>query len=533
MFISPLTLLSILGCRGRIVESASKVIIGLSLSMKVHGVQGALTDGLLRLYRGDGSTNDSANSGIALTGETGYSQITFPQSGRTRQVFNFDNSLGLTSPATGLPAGASDRTMMGWFLLRTTYSANGDPFGYGSPGGVKAYYIDIYVSQSATAVELNMYSGDEGVNPIIAPNTFVYDKWFHLACTYSSADNTNTVYLDGALLATGISNPVPATSIDGTGAGILTSRFYMAQQFGSLNYRGAYDGQVADVAIFDRVLDAAEVQLVYSDDSWGLSAGGGGDPHFYGFSGKFFTWQGHCDVVLVKIPKVGIEDDNVEVHIRTKRVRQWSSIDGIALKVGTDVGEIESSEGNFIFNGSQVESISTDKMTVEKSTLKSFSSLQKKILLYKFIFGGDKVLEVKINTRTNIIDTTLSGNYPKETTGIVGSPTKPGLVSREGENMNDKDVNTFMESWQVNSKDPQLFHKYRHPQHPSKCLYNIRATKLDNLHTGRRLKKSHKVTMKEAEAACDTHHYGPLKQFCIDDVSMTGNFEFAEDKFYG
>ena len=70
-------------------------------------------------------------------------------------------------------------------------------------------------------------------------------------------------------------------------------------------------------------------------------------------------------MVLIKIPKVSKEDDNVEVHVRTKRVRQWSLIDVVALKVGTDVGEIESSEGNFILNGHQVESISTDKLTVE------------------------------------------------------------------------------------------------------------------------------------------------------------------------
>ena len=146
------------------------------------------------------------------------------------------------------------------------------------------------------------------------------------------------------------------------------------------------------------------------------AAGGGGDPHFYGFGSSPFTWQGQCDTVLFKSPKHRPTDSDIEVHIRTRMVRKWSTIDAIAVKVNAFVGEIQSEEGKLIANGNQIESVEFDFLSVEKKRGK------KKNVLFTFVIDKDKVLEIRVNTRTKMIFTTLSGNYPPSTVGLLGSP---------------------------------------------------------------------------------------------------------------
>ena len=49
----------------------------------------------------------------------------------------------------------------------------------------------------------------------------------------------------------------------------------------------------------------------------------------------------------------------------------------------------------------------------------------------------------------------------------------------------------------------------------------------------RRLKEVHGTTREEAEGACNDHPAGPLKDFCVEDMLNTGDFDSAADVFYG
>jgi len=254
------------------------------------------------------------------------------------------------------------------------------------------------------------------------------------------------------------------------------------------------------------------------------TAGGGGDPHFIGFGGVYFTWQGHCDLVLVKSKNHIGTNTAFEVHIRTTKIRKWSKIDAIAIKVGQDVGEISSDNGKFILNGHEVNKVQQQSLTVVKSNLK------KNIILYVFTIDGDKKLEITVNIMSKMIYTSLSGNYSQNTEGILGSSHQPGLISRNGEYSSIANVNAFAETWQVRDNDPRLFNINRPPQYPSKCAYDIRK-KAAIYHT-RHLKELHDVTKEEAIVACSNHHQGPLRNFCVDDVVLTGDLDTAKDEFY-
>jgi len=255
------------------------------------------------------------------------------------------------------------------------------------------------------------------------------------------------------------------------------------------------------------------------------AAGGGGDPHFSAFGGISFSWQGHCDSILAMIPGQKNAKSGLEIQIRTKKVRHWSTIDVVAVKVGRHVLEIGSNEGKLLLNGNEVESVNKDSLIVSSTRIKE------RIILYKFVFDEDKNLEVKVNTRSEMIFVSLSGNYPKDTFGLLGSPHRPGLFARGGSDMIDEDINAFVESWQVRDDDTQLFQTTREPQFPAKCLYNMVDKKGKT--RSRRLKEIHEITAEEANAACDIHSRGPLKTFCVEDMIATGDFESAQDEFYG
>ena len=157
-----------------------------------------------------------------------------------------------------------------------------------------------------------------------------------------------------------------------------------------------------------------------------------------------------------------------EVRICTTRVHKWSNIEAIALKVGQDVGEISSHNGKFIMNGKEVKDFRNEALTVIKSNLK------RNIFLYICMIHGDKRLEIKINILSQMIYITLSGEYPQNTEGLLGSPHHPGPLSRNREAMSSANINDFAETWQVRDNDLQLFNMKQEPQFPSKCWYEVK-----------------------------------------------------------
>ena len=157
--------------------------------------------------------------------------------------------------------------------------------------------------------------------------------------------------------------------------------------------------------------------------------------------------------------------------------------------------------------------------------------MKKKNIQYEFVFNKDKNLVARANTRTKMLFVTLRENFPEVTVGVLGSPHKPGMFARNGTDMTGEDINQFVESWQTTANDPKLFQKDRDPQYPTKCLYKMSEIKARI--RSRQLKEIHTTTIEEANAACDGHPAGPLKNFCVEDMVNTGDFEAAADVFYG
>lgn len=501
-------------------------IVGITLSSLLPKVVDAQIEnivGLVCYYRGD-SLNDSSGFGkhlSAINGAVNYEVVqSTPFSSTSRNVFKFNGSGYsndyLKSPVSNLPLGDSPRTIMGWIRVdATSVSGWAAPFAYGGSGTRNSLNFSV-VAGTPTGTNIDVYGHcEETNNGLIESDIGPFGVWKHYAITYENISGGRNLlaYVNGILTYTGTlpNGPLSTTNTD----------FFIGARSGGADRLYA---AVAEVAVINRALTETEIKAVVSG-----TAGGGGDPHFYGFGGIFFTWQGHCDLILLKSPKCNNDETELDIHIRTQRIRKWSTINAIAIKSGESVIEIESTEGVLVLNGNKAESFKTNSLSVTRSIAKSSARLKKKIVVYDFVIDSDKMFSVEVNTRTQMVYVNLKGDYPQGTTGILGSPQDPGQFLRDGTNVTGQDVNEFVEDWQIRDTDPQLFHKNRNPHYPHKCLYNM----ADVTSKSRRLKEIHTVSKEEAMSVCSLHRSGPLRVYCMEDVVSTGDIDSANDAFYG
>jgi len=500
-------------------------IVGIALSSILTKAVAQIENinGLVCYYRGD-SLNDS--SGFekhlsAINGAVNYEVVqSTPFSSTSRNVFKFNGSgiqfHHLKSSVSNLPFGDLPRTLMMWLRVDANSVSWAPAFGYGGIGHRNMFYFNV-VPDSPTGTNIDVHGDDEETdNGLIESDIGPYGVWKHYAITYENLSGSRNLlaYVNGILTYTGkiLNAPLSTTNTD---------FFIGARSHGGSNRLYA---AVAEVAVINRALTETEIKAVVSG-----TAGGGGDPHFYGFGGVFFTWQGHCDLILLKSPKCKISKTELDIHIRTQRIRKWSTINAIAIRSGENVIEIESTEGVLVLNGNKAESVKTNSLSVIRSNHRSSARLKKKIVVYDFVIDSDKMLSIEVNTRTHMIYVNVKGNYPQGTVGILGSPLNPGQFLRDGTNVTGRDINEFVENWQIRDTDPQLFHKNRHPHYPHKCLYDMADVKSRS----RRLKEIHTVSKEEAMSACSLHHLGALRDFCMEDVVATGDIDSANDAFYG
>lgn len=468
--------------------------------------------GLVLFYRGDSLLDLGPYGNNLIHHAPEYNTITSaPFSASPRNVFKLDNSQPpnynmMSDNTRNIPYYNSPRTMMTWMKVTGRSSMGSAPISYGFGG---AYY-----SNWGLRVEGEDNPRIHSIATKLSPSDTIvanaeYDVWHHYTLTYEN--RVHRCYVDGVL------------TLDATvdaNLNTASAKFMM----GDINGKGQYD--LAEIVLFNRVLTMKEIRLFSSG-----RAGGGGDPHLYAFGGRFFSWQGHCDVVLLKSPKTKNGDTMVEMHIRTRRVRSWSAIDSIAIKSGENVSEIESNKGTLTLNGHKVDKVKTDSLSINKSQGSINNKRKKRIVTYTFTFDENKILTVEVNTRTKMLFVNLMGDYPRGTTGVLGSPYNPGQIGRDGTNMTEASVNEFVENWQVRDTDLQLFHQNRHPHYPSKCLYEM--ADIQSSSQSRRLKELSKVSRAIATSACAAHPAGPLRDFCVQDVMATGDLEISEDTFYG
>jgi hypothetical protein len=229
----------------------------------------------------------------------------------------------------------------------------------------------------------------------------------------------------------------------------------------------------------------------------------------------------------------------LDMHIRTTRVdtgrMSYSYISGTALKIGTDFLEVKD-DGSATLNGEALLVGEHIGHFAGYPIKKSMKGSKKNIFVYELSLTRGNSIEIRVNTRSGMLFVDAEGNFSDDTVGLLGSPTNAILVGRDGKTDLTGEWNAFGEEWQVQSDEPKLFQdKNRGPQHPFGCIYEAQQTKRNVRR--RRLTDydnaggSEIMNLELATKAC-ADAAAHKKQFCVDDVMVTGDLELTEDPFY-
>jgi len=274
--------------------------------------------------------------------------------------------------------------------------------------------------------------------------------------------------------------------------------------------------------------------------------GGGGDPHFITFLTEL-TWQAECDFKMFESRKAANGIHDVLVQGRTTKKRHYSFIEEAAIMIGPDTWEFNAKDGSIIFNGNdflddQLATIIQGEFYQGKNyTLATtYKGTDKLIVTHDIDLGDGKTIEVRCNLRYHMLFLDFKGTFPDETDGLLGSPHKSTLFTRDGIAVmpkSEEEVNAYCESWQVRDTDPKLFQVARMPQYPTKCQYSTSLVIDARLRGSRKLleeeeEEVNNISLENAIAVCAKHH-GEMRRFCITDVIAIGDVSVADDEFYG
>jgi len=252
-----------------------------------------------------------------------------------------------------------------------------------------------------------------------------------------------------------------------------------------------------------------------------LSPSGGGvkgDPHFKTWNGDRYDFHGICDLVLIQ--NLGFENGlGMDIHIRTKKVRQWSSVLSAVVRIGEDTFEVlaEKYEDKLWLNG--ISSGSSD-MTISgyKINSRSVNKQQNEYIINLGIEEKITVYTWKSMVRVEVFEPTAK-NF-ETSAGLMGSFKDSQWIARDGKRVF-SDANKFGQEWQVLPNEPTFFHNAGDgPQAPSKCEIPSKTA------LRRRLIKSD-VTIEEAEIACAGIVNTVDFDLCVFDVMASGDKEIA------
>lgn len=206
---------------------------------------------LVSWWPGDGNADDivGENNGKLVSG------VDFTD-GMVGQAFRFDGSNGIViATATNLPKGAAQRTVAFW--AKTDPKAiNATGFSYSSEAIGQGFYV--FTTNQENSGRLT-FSGHGTAFNVFTPDDLRDDQYHHVAVTYDGS--TATVYADG--VAIGSNNFNLNTGISG-GACIG----------GRCPLNSFLTGEVDEVAVWDRVLSASEIEAMFKAGSAGMCKSG-------------------------------------------------------------------------------------------------------------------------------------------------------------------------------------------------------------------------------------------------------------------
>jgi len=275
------------------------------------------------------------------------------------------------------------------------------------------------------------------------------------------------------------------------------------------------------------------------DDPPGENVGGGekptiaGDPHITTWGGVTYDFHGECDLVLLENPYFngGL---GMDIHVRSKKMFQWSYISSAALRIGDDIFEVRGNKddvnGNsFWINGFASDSADIGEAAKQEKQLLLQHTLSGYPISYAWVTKKQREFTIDLHRSQKIIfkiwnkfvRVDLVGAKASDfgrSLGLMGTYGKGIMVARDRTTILN-DPEEFGMEWQVQVADGHLFRNPEGPQAPEKC-------RLPNTSAVRRRLRESILSQEEAHKAC-THVDGSDRDLCIFDVMATNDLGIA------
>jgi hypothetical protein len=218
----------------------------------------------------------------------------------------------------------------------------------------------------------------------------------------------------------------------------------------------------------------------------------------------------------------------LEVQIRTKLVRFWSYIKSAAIRIGSDIIEIEGSADSSDFDlhywinleyRGKVGTLGGFPLTIKKPKATSHKTIIEIDLSSKYPGQMIEVSAWKEFVRVDFKNGS-EASYGNAV-GMLGDFKTGKTLSRDGVTVMD-DFWALGNEWQVLPTDDMLFHSVEQPQFPKKCI----EPEDPRGERRRRLEES-SITEEQAEKACGGIKHPLDRKDCVYDILATQDLDMT------
>jgi len=239
---------------------------------------------------------------------------------------------------------------------------------------------------------------------------------------------------------------------------------------------------------------------------------------------EHFEYHGQCDLMLAKDPEFagGL---GIEVEIRTKLVRYWSYIKSAAIRIGSDVLEVQGSDdpkvgvAHYWMNFEYQAPVSTIGGFPVTMTMKSIKK-QRFLIDLSSKYPGEKI---EISTYREFVKVDFVNSSEASfgnAVGMLGELKTGKTLGRDGSEVNDFLV--LGSEWQVRPDESMLFNRFENPQFPKACVIPE-----DPQGERRRRLDEQSVTEEQAEAACAGLNNSLDRKDCVYDILATQDLDMV------
>ncbi|KAL3935878.1 MAG: hypothetical protein SGBAC_008687 [Bacillariaceae sp.] len=253
-----------------------------------------------------------------------------------------------------------------------------------------------------------------------------------------------------------------------------------------------------------------------------------GDPHFTTWKKEHYEYHGQCDLLLAKDQNFA-DGLGLDIQIRTKLVRFWSYIGSAAIRIGSDILEVQGhateQDAKYWFNFERKGALSTiGGFPVEITDLDQGSSNVHRVTYRIDLSSKYPGQTIVIRTFKEFVNVRVVGATAEafgNTVGMWGDYRTGHTLARDGVTVL-SDFSEFGSEWQLLPSDEMLFHTTEEPQFPQKCI----EPEDPRGQRRRRLAES-SISEAEAEKACSGLKDALDRKDCVYDILATQDLDMV------